>query len=106
MGKGAERAIAHEDVPGAQRGMQEGALGHVVGVPGGREPLEQASCPGMKQGEDVRHGEPTPRSLSTGLAKVLLEFRGIRHGDTRPVHQERAVATPPPLLVRRLLTGR
>jgi hypothetical protein len=106
MGKGTEGAIAHEHVPRAQSGMERGHLRHVVRVPGGGEHLEQEAGPGMKQGEDVSHGEPTSRALPTGLAKVLLEFRRIGHRKTGAVHQERAVAPPPPLLVGRLLAGR
>jgi len=104
MGKGAERAIPYEHVPRAPPRMERRHLGHVVGVPGGHEHLQQESGAGMKQGEQMGHGEPTPRTLPTGLAKRLLEFRCIGHRETRPVDQERAVAPPPPLVVGRLLT--
>ena len=106
MGKGAERAIPHEHVPRAQRRMERRHLGHVVGVPGSREHLQQEARAGMKQGEQVGHGEPTPRALPTGLAKVLLQFRRIGHRETGPVDQEGAVAPPPPLVVGRLLADR
>ena len=106
MDKGAERAISHEHVPGSQRRMERRHLGHVVGVPGGREHLQQEARPGMKQGEQVGHGKPTPWALPTGLAKVLLQFRRIGHRKTGAVDQERPVAPPPPLVVGRLLADR
>ena len=54
----------------------------------------------------MRHREPTPRALPAGLAKGLLQFRGVGHRETGPVDQERAVAPPPPLVVGRLLADR
>ena len=82
MGKRAERPIPHEHVPRVQRRMECSHLGHVVRVPGGREHLQQEARAGMKEGEHVGHREPTPRSLPTGLAKVLLQFRRIWHRKT------------------------
>ena len=106
MGKGAEGARSHQHVPRTQRRRQRSALGHVVGVPGGREHLPQEAPPGMQQGEQVGHREPTPRALPTGVTNVLLSCRRIWHGNTGPVHQERAVASPPPLVVGRLVADR
>src|SRR5256885_3938969 len=38
----------------------------------GRKHLPQEARAGMEQGEEVGHGEPTPRALPTRLAKGLL----------------------------------
>ena len=83
--------------------MERRHLGHVVGVPGGREDLQQEACAGMKQGEQVCHGEATPRALPMRLAKVLLQFGRIGHRKTGAIDEERPVASPPPLVVGGLL---
>jgi hypothetical protein len=106
MDKGAERAIADEHSARAQRRRERRHLGHIMRVPGGRKGLQQEARPGMKQGEQVGHGNPTPRALSTGLAKVLLPFWRIGHRKTGPIDQERPVASPPSLVVGRLLADR
>ena len=106
MDKGAERPIPHEHVPRAQRRMERRDLGHVVGVPRGRTHLQQEARPGMKQGEQVSHGEPTPRALPTRLAEVFLQCRRIGHRKTRPIDQERAVPSPPSLVVGHVFADR
>ena len=78
--------------------MERSHRGHVVGVPGGHEPREQEARPSMNEGEQVGHGAPTPRALPPGLAHVLVQFRCIGHRKPGPVDQERAVASPPPLV--------
>jgi hypothetical protein len=106
MGKGTERTVSHEPVLWAQRRMERRDLGHVVGVPGSREHLQQEARPRMKEGEQVSHGEPTPRTLPARLAKVRLQVRRIGHRKTGPVDQECPVAPPPALIVGRLLADR
>src|SRR5437899_10213384 len=104
-GQGAERAIASEDVPRAQQGLERGGLGTIVGVSGGRKHLQQVPRARIQKGEQVGDGEPTTRALSTGLATVLLLCRSIGLRNTGHVHQERAVAPPPSLLGSRLLVA-
>jgi hypothetical protein len=106
MGKGTARPIPYEPVPRSPQRLERRHLGHVVGMPGRREHLSQETRAGRPQREQVGHGEPTPGALPTGLAKVLLEFRGIGHGKTGPVYQACAVALPPSLVVRRLVADR
>jgi hypothetical protein len=77
MGQGAERAIPHEHVARPQRRLYRGDAGHVVRMPGIRDNLHEEPGPRVKQGEEMRHWDPTARALPPGLAKVLLEFRGI-----------------------------
>jgi hypothetical protein len=105
MGKGAERAIPSKHVSRPQRRMQCGDARHVVSVPGIRDNVHEEPGPRVKQGEEMRHRDPTARALPPWLAKVLLEFWGIRHRETRPVHQEGAVTPPPPLVLGRLVSG-
>jgi hypothetical protein len=106
MNKGAERAISYEHISRAQRRMERCDLSHVMGVPRGCEHFQQEARPGMKQGEQVGHRDPTPWARPVRLAKVLLQLGCIRHRKTRPVDQERPVASPPPLVVGCLLANR
>ena len=87
MGKGAARAVSHEHILWAPRRMERRDLGHVMGVPGSREHVQQEACARMKQGEQMGHGEPTPRALPAGWAKGLLPFRRIGPRDTGPVDE-------------------
>lgn len=103
MSKGAKRAIPHEHVPRAQGGMERRHLGHVVGVPGRDEHLQQETRAGMQQSEQVGHGESTPRALSAGVAKILWQYWHLGPRETGPIDQEGPVAPPPPLIVGRLL---
>ena len=66
MGKGAEGARSHQHVPRTQRRRQRSALGHVVGVPGGREHLPQEARPGMQQDEQVGTGNSHPGRCPLG----------------------------------------
>src|SRR5262249_45243458 len=52
----------------------------------------------MKQRQQVRHGETTPRELLAGLAKMLLQGGGIGHGKTRAIGPKGAMAQPAPLI--------
>jgi hypothetical protein len=103
MGQGAEGAIAHEHIPRTQRRMEGRHLRHVMGVPGSGERFQYEARAGMKQGEQMGHGEPAPRTLPAGLAKLLLEFWGIGHRETGPIDQEGAVPPPSSLVVGCLL---
>ena len=106
MGQGAERAIAHEHLLWAPRRLERRALGQVMGVPGRREHVQQEARARMKQGEQVGHGDTTPRALPTGLATGLLQCWCIGHGNTGPVDQAGPVAPPAALIVGRLLADR
>jgi len=103
MGTGAEGAITHEDVPRTPRRMEGRHRSQVMGVPGSGERLQQEARAGMKQGEQMGHGEPAPRTLPAGLAKRLWEFWGRGHRDTRPIDQEGAVPPPSSLVMGCLL---
>ena len=100
MGKGTERAVPYEHVSRAQCCMECRDLGHIMGMPGSGKRLQQEARAGMKQGEQMGDGEPTPRLLPAGLPKFLLEFWRIGHRETGPVDQEGAVPPPSPLVVR------
>src|SRR5512132_2098393 len=52
----------------------------------------------MKQRQQVRNGETTPGELFAGLAKMLLQGRGIGHGKTRTIDPKGAMAQPAPLI--------
>ena len=80
-------------------------MGHVVRVARRRHHLEEKTRPRMKQGEEVPDREPTPRLLPRRVAKVDVEFGGIRHGKARPIHQEGPVAIPTAVLLGPLIYG-
>src|SRR5712691_70417 len=52
----------------------------------------------MKQRHQVSHGEATPWELFAGLAKMLVQGRGIGHGKTRAIDPKGAMAQPAPLI--------
>jgi hypothetical protein len=82
-GTGAARAIPHEHVSGPQRRMHRGDTRHVVCVPGIRDDFHEQPGSHMTQGEEVGDWEAPARALPSWLAKVLLEFQGIGHRETR-----------------------
>ena len=52
----------------------------------------------MKQDQQVGNGETAPRQLLAGLAKRVLQHRGVRHGTTGAIDPQGAMAQPAPLV--------
>src|SRR5512135_1738779 len=66
-----------------------------------REGFDQQPTGRIKHGQEMGHRETAARSLAAGLVEVGLEFGHIGHRGTGAVDQERAMATPQALVIRR-----
>jgi hypothetical protein len=99
MGERAEPAVTQEDVVLAKLGMDLRHSGHVMGAQRGGQDLHEHPRTDMEQRQKMGHGEAAARLLRARLAKVLLKFRCVGHGEARAVGDEHAMPMPGPGIV-------
>ena len=72
--------------------MKLHGLREIMGAQGSAEHLQDHPRAGVKERHQVGDRKAAPGLLASGLAKMILEFGGIGHGETRAVNPEAAVA--------------
>ena len=82
MGVGTQASVGHQHVARSKVWMDLNHLGEIMGAQGSTQHLQDHARARVKQRHQVGHRKPTPGLLAAGLAKVLLQLGGIRHGET------------------------
>ena len=94
MSLGAQAPIPHQYIPRPSARMDRLPLGEVVREEGRHHQLQAQARAGMQQPQEPRHGNVTPRPRDRWLPKGLLSSRGSRHGASRALPEQRAMAMP------------
>ena len=76
-----------------------------MGPQWGSQNLPEQPRADVKQNHQMGHRETAAGALVARLTEVLLQLGGVRHGATRPVHDEDPMAEPAALVVDRACTA-